>query len=146
MRHLSLALLAAAGTAACSSYSPPPDADATIAVTGPVTALYISDGKTCESRKAVPKDQWSRLLVRSGQPVTVEYWYRKDVNLGSTWCDGAIELLPRPGGTYTAEFVATFEGQFLGSCSIRTRATGATAVEHRAGWFVRPGEKLSCAN
>ena len=69
MRHLSLALLAAAVTAACSTYSPPPDADATITITGPVTALYVSDGKTCESRKAVPKDQWSRLRIRSGQPV-----------------------------------------------------------------------------
>lgn len=146
MFYRTLVVLAASFAAGCSSYTPPPGADAAIKIAGPVTALYVSDGKTCQSRKAVPKEQWNALLVRSGHAVTVEYWYRKDVNLGSTWCDGAIELLPQSGSTYTVEFIPKFNGQFLESCRVETRAAGTSTVSAQAGWFVRTGEKLSCAN
>jgi hypothetical protein len=68
----SSALLAVA-VASCSTYAPPATGPtAQLSITGPVTGVYLVENDSCESRRAIPKALWSRLVVPAEKPIALE--------------------------------------------------------------------------
>lgn len=135
-----LCLLSACATV----YQAPPGANAKVVVAGPVTAVFVSDGRSCASRQAVTKDQWTQVPVVAGRPVAVEYWFTKSVDVGTTGCNGAVAFRPQAGGTYTITFKPTFKGMFLSGCTIETQVEGVPAGPADPLGGLRSTEPLAC--
>ena len=132
--------------ASCASYEPPPGASVHIELAGPVTTVFVSDGRNCSSRRPVPRAQWQDLQVDANKTVAVELWFRHEFSNGSTWCQGALELTPAYGARYRLTFVPSFKDQFLSGCGIRTETSDSSVLGRESPAVPRQVAVLSCAN